>query len=87
MKAETLTREQVLERVRQVAAQHTNVDAGSIAADSDFHADLGFDSLDDVEFVMSLEDEFDISVADEDATRAKTVGTAAELVWRSLESG
>ena len=64
----------VFEKIRDALASQFEVDASTITADTDIIADLGADSLDLVELIMSLEDEFEISVTDEAIYGYKTVG-------------
>jgi acyl carrier protein len=76
----TLTRDQILERLCQFAAEQAGINAAEVSADSDFFADLNFDSLDMVEYVMTLEDEFDIEIPDEKAQDVRTVAQAADVL-------
>ena len=70
----------VFERVRNVIAEELNVSEDQITPDATFADDLGADSLDVVELVMRLEDEFDISIPDEDAEKIRTVADAVEYI-------
>ena len=70
----------VLERVGKIVAEQMGVDKAKIAAETSFVNDLGADSLDIVELVMELEDEFDISIPDEDAEKIQTVGQAIKYI-------
>ena len=74
----------VFERVRDVIAKELNVSEDQITPDATFADDLGADSLDVVELVMTLEDEFDISIPDEDAEKIQTVGQAIDYVEAHL---
>ena len=77
----------VFERVRDVIAEELNVAEDQITPDASFADDLGADSLDVVELVMRLEDEFDISIPDEDAEKIRTVGDAVGYIEsKSAES-
>lgn len=80
----TLTRAEVFEKVRSIAAQQAGVDPATVTDNTHFQADLNFDSLDFVEFTMLLEDAFELTIPDEEAETAKTVGDAAELLCRAL---
>ena len=70
----------VFERVRDVIAKELNVSEDQITPDATFADDLGADSLDVVELVMTLEDEFDISIPDEDAEKIRTVADAVGYI-------
>ena len=70
----------VFDRVRDVIAEELNVSAEQITPEATFADDLGADSLDIVELVMRLEDEFDVSIPDEDAEKIRTVGDAVAYI-------
>ena len=70
----------VFEKIREALAEQFEVDPEKITRDTDIAADLGADSLDLVELIMALEDEYDISVTDEIAYEHKTVGEIASYV-------
>lgn len=64
------------DRVKEIIAKELEVDAKQLTPEAKFIEDLGADSLDIVELVMALEEEFGIDIADEDADKLKTVGDA-----------
>jgi acyl carrier protein len=70
----------VLERVKNIIVDRLDVDAGEVTLEASFKDDLGADSLDVVELVMELEDEFDMEIADEDAEKISTVGDAVNYI-------
>ena len=72
------------ERVVEIVAEQVGVDKGQITRETSFVNDLGADSLDTVELVMEFEDEFDISIPDEDAEKIQTVGQAIDYVEARL---
>jgi len=76
---ETLSR-----RVIELAAAQVGVAPEQVSLDSDFTADLGFDSLDKVDFVMTVEEEFDIVVSEEVGDRINTVRDAVEAIQKLL---
>jgi acyl carrier protein len=62
------------ERVKKIIVDRLGVDESEIKPEASFKDDLGADSLDVVELVMELEDEFDLEISDEDAEKIATVG-------------
>ncbi len=69
-----------LERVVKIVCDQMGTTADKVTAETSFINDLGADSLDTVELVMEFEDEFDISIPDEDAEKIQTVGTAVTYI-------
>ncbi|MCM2267611.1 MAG: acyl carrier protein [Elusimicrobiales bacterium] len=72
--------ENLEERVKKIIVEQLAVDAGEVTTQAQFVQDLGADSLDTVELVMALEEEFDIEIPDEDAEKIKTVGEAVSYI-------
>ncbi|MGM9949164.1 acyl carrier protein [Lysinibacillus sp. 3P01SB] len=70
----------VLERVSKVIVDRLGVDESEVKVEASFREDLGADSLDVVELVMELEDEFDMEISDEDAEKIATVGDAINYI-------
>jgi len=70
----------VLERVTKVVVDRLGVDESEVKVEASFREDLGADSLDVVELVMELEDEFDMEISDEDAEKIATVGDAISYI-------
>jgi acyl carrier protein len=64
------------DRVKEIIAKELEVDAKQLTPEAKFIEDLGADSLDIVELVMALEEEFGLDIPDEDADKLKTVGDA-----------
>jgi acyl carrier protein len=75
-----MEREEILEKVKAVIVEQLNVEEDDVVEDAAFVDDLGADSLDIVELVMALEEEFGISIPDEDAESIKTVGDAVAFI-------
>ena len=63
-----------MERIKKIIAGHLGVDKSKITENSSFVDDLGTDSLDFVELIMALEEEFNLEIPDKDAEKIKTVG-------------
>jgi acyl carrier protein len=68
------------ERVKQIVAEQLGVDEEQVTNEASFMEDLGADSLDTVELVMALEEEFDIEISDEDAEKIQTVQDAVDYI-------
>jgi acyl carrier protein len=68
------------EKVKKIVVEQLGVEAADIAMDSSFIEDLGADSLDIVELVMALEEEFDIEIPDGEAEKIATVSDAVEYI-------
>ena len=80
----TQTIETLSQRVVELVSSHHDISKEHISLDSEFVADLGFDSLDQVEFVMNIEEEFDIAVPDDEAERIKTVRDAIQAIQKLI---
>ena len=68
------------DKVKKLLADQLNIDAGKITENSKVIDDLGADSLDVVEMLMTLEDEFNVTVSDEESVNLKTVGDIVKLI-------
>ncbi|TFB23242.1 acyl carrier protein [Filobacillus milosensis] len=71
---------EVFDRVKQIIVERLDVDEAKVTNDASFKDDLEADSLDVVELVMELEDEFDMEISDEDAEKIQTVGDAVNYI-------
>ncbi|MBT5876094.1 MAG: acyl carrier protein [Candidatus Latescibacteria bacterium] len=74
------------DRVREIIVEQLGVDADQVTRDASFVDDLGADSLDTVELVMALEEEFDIEIPDEDAEKIGTVKDAIQYLTEHKEA-
>jgi len=72
--------QEIFARVQKVVSEQLDKEAGEIKPDSNFAEDLGADSLDVVELVMALEEEFDIEIPDEAAEKISTVQAAVDYI-------
>jgi acyl carrier protein len=67
-------------RVKEIVAEQLGVDEGQVTNEASFMDDLGADSLDTVELVMALEEEFEVEISDEDAEKIQTVQDAVDYI-------
>ncbi|HLG72417.1 MAG TPA: acyl carrier protein [Chloroflexota bacterium] len=75
----------VYDRMKKIIVEQLGVDDGDVTPQASFVEDLNADSLDLVELIMSLEEEFNLEISDEDAEKIHTVGDALEYVQEHLE--
>ena len=71
-----MTKAEILEKLQQIIQDRLDVEKDQIVPTASFVEDLGADSLDIVELIMGIEEEFDIEIPDEDAEKLTTVGEA-----------
>ncbi len=74
------SREEIYERVKDVLVEQLGVDEAEINEAASFQEDLDADSLDLVELIMELEDQFGVKISDEDAQGIQTVGQAVDYI-------
>ena len=77
--------ENIEQRVKKIVAEQLGVSEGEVKNESSFVDDLGADSLDTVELVMALEEEFECEIPDEDAEKITTVQQAVDYVSANLK--
>ena len=75
----------VADRVMEIIIDELGVEADKVTADASFVEDLGADSLDTVELIMSFEEEFEIDIPDEDAEQMRTVGDAIDYIKQNAD--
>jgi acyl carrier protein len=73
-------------QVIKIVSEQLGIEAGKITKESAFVEDLGADSLDTVELVMALEEEFDLEIPDETAEKIKTVGDAIKHIEAQVKA-
>jgi acyl carrier protein len=74
------TREEIHERVKEVLVEQLGIEESQITDEASFQENLDADSLDLVELIMELEDQFAIKISDEDAQTIQTVGQAVDYI-------
>ncbi len=80
----TQTTETLSQQVIELVSSQIDIPKEQISLDSQFTADLGFDSLDQIEFVMLVEEEFDISVDNEISEKIMTVRNAVDTIQKLI---
>ena len=75
----------ILAKIKEIVAVQFNVDEDELDQETSFKDTLNADSLDLVELVMALEDEFDLEVEDDGVESIKTIGDAVEFITKALE--
>jgi acyl carrier protein len=75
----------IQEKVIEIVSEQMGVDKSEITPETSFINDLNADSLDTVELVMEFEDEFDMSIPDEEAEKIQTVGAAIDYIEKIMK--
>ncbi len=75
-----MSQDDIFEKVKKIVVDQLEVDSAEVKPESNFASDLGADSLDTVELVMALEEEFDIEIPDEAAEKILTVQEAVDYI-------
>ncbi len=70
----------VEEKVKEILSEQLGIDESEISLDSNIGEDLGADSLDVVDLIMTIEDEYGIEISDEDVEKVKTVGDFVKYI-------
>lgn len=79
-----MTKEQIFETVKNILVEQLGIDEEKITLESSFIDDLNADSLEIVELVMAMEQEFDMSIPDEEAEKIRTVGDAIDYIKENI---
>ncbi len=80
-----LSRKEIVEEVRNALIEKFGVPWKDVTEEASFQEDLDLDSLDAVEFIMDLEDQFGIKISDEDAQKLQTVGQAVDYIFENQQ--
>ena len=74
----------VFEKIENILAEQLDADAEEMTMDTNIAKDLGADSLDVVELLMSIEDEFEVEIPDEEIENIKTIGDLTEYIQNNM---
>lgn len=80
-----MTRDEIIKKVKEITSEQLGVDESQITPEAKFIDDLGADSLDTVELVMALEEEFNIEISDEEAEKLITVQKVVDYLEDHVE--
>ena len=80
-----MSSEEILEKVKAIIVEQLGVADTSVTMEASFIDDLGADSLDIVELVMAIEEEFDIEIPDTDAEKVVTVGDVVDYIKENVQ--
>lgn len=86
MSVDEIDAQAIEQKVIEIISEQMGVDKAEITRDTSFINDLNADSLDTVELVMEFEDEFDMSIPDEEAEKIQTVGAAIDYIVNIAQS-
>ena len=75
-----MEKDELLKKMKEIVADKLSIGEDQVTENASFIDDLGADSLDTVELVMALEEEFDLEIPDEDAEKIRTVGDAINYI-------
>ena len=80
----SITKEEVYKKVKAVVVEQLGVSEDEVSEEASYTEDLGADSLDTVELVMALEEEFSTEIADEEAEQLTSVGKTVDYILKNL---
>lgn len=86
MSSDEVDIQEIEKKVTEIISKQMGVDKSEINRDTSFINDLNGDSLDTVELVMEFEDEFDMSIPDEEAEKIQTIGAAVDYIAEVVRS-
>jgi len=81
----SMSKEEILAKLKPIVAEQLGVDENEVREDASFTEDLNADSLDLVELIMSLEEQYKLQISDEDAEKITTVGEAVDYIYEHLD--
>ena len=80
-----MSTDEIFDKVKEIIVEQLNVADNTVTLEASFIDDLGADSLDIVELIMALEEEFDIEIPDSDAEKVVTVGDVVEYIKENVK--
>jgi acyl carrier protein len=80
-----MSKDEIMAKLKPVIAEQLGVDEGEVTDTASFTEDLNADSLDLVELIMSLEEQFGLQISDEDAEKLTTVGEAVDYIYEHTD--
>ncbi|MBI4870463.1 MAG: acyl carrier protein [Candidatus Riflebacteria bacterium] len=78
-----MNQSEILDKVKEIVSKQLSVSEKQVTAEASFIEDLGADSLDTVELIMSLEEKFEIEISDEEAEKIKTVQDVVDYIVKA----
>jgi acyl carrier protein len=81
----TMEKDELLKKMKEIVADKLSIGEDQVTENASFIDDLGADSLDTVELVMALEDQFGLDIPDEDAEKLTTVGKAMDYIMTHVK--
>ena len=81
----SMSKDEIMAKLKPVIAEQLGVDEGEVTETASFTEDLNADSLDLVELIMSLEEQFGLQISDEDAEKLTTVGEAVDYIYEHTD--
>ena len=79
-----MTRQEIFNKVKALILDELQVDEAKVTEEATFESDLGADSLDAIELITGIEDEFGVSIPDEEAMQLRTVGAIIDFLEKNL---